>query len=73
MFRHKKCHRKELPEDDTKCVETCRSSLFVISTIIVKDIYVRSLVEFKIIKRCTVPLLRLLKWNIVCTYGILTF
>ena len=40
----------ELPDDDTSCVETCRSSLFVISTIIVIGIYVRSLVELKIIK-----------------------
>ena len=39
----------ELPEDDTSCVETCRSSLFVISTIIVTDSYVHSLVQFKII------------------------
>ena len=38
---------------------TCRSSLFVISTIIVTDTYVYSLVELKIIKKCTVPLLRL--------------
>ena len=35
---------------DTSCVETCRSSLFVISTIIVTDIYVHSLVELKTIK-----------------------
>ena len=34
--------------DDTSCVETCRISLFVISTIIVIDIYVHSLVELKI-------------------------
>ena len=34
----------ELPEDDTSCVETCRNSLFVISTIIVTDIHVHSLV-----------------------------
>ena len=40
----------ELPEDDTSCVKTCRSSLFVISTIIVTDIYVHSLVELKIKK-----------------------
>ena len=38
----------ELPEDDTSCVETCRSSLFVIYAIIVTDIYVYSLVELKI-------------------------
>ena len=31
---------------------------FVISTIIVTDIYVHSLVELKIIKKCTVPLLK---------------
>ena len=37
----------ELPEDDTLCVETCRSSLFVISKIILPDIYVHSLVELK--------------------------
>ena len=48
----------ELPEGDTSCVETCRSSLFVISTIIVTDIYVHSLVELQIIKKCRVPLLR---------------
>ena len=47
--------------DDTSCVETCRSSLFVISTIIVTDIYVHSLVELKIIKKCRVPLLRFLR------------
>ena len=40
----------ELPEDDTSCVETCRSSLFVISIIIITDIYVHSLVELKIKK-----------------------
>ena len=33
------------------CVETCRSSLFVISTIIVTDFYVHSLVELKIMKQ----------------------
>ena len=37
-----------LPEDDTSCVETCRISLFVISTVIVIGIYVHSLVELKI-------------------------
>ena len=46
----------ELPEDDTSCVETCRSSLFVISTIIVIDIYVHSLVELKIIKMHGTPI-----------------
>ena len=50
-------HHSNIPEDDTSCVETCRSSLFVISTVIVTDIYVHSLVELKIIKKCTVPLL----------------
>jgi hypothetical protein len=40
----------ELPEDDTSCVEICRSSLFVIYTIIVTDFYVHSSVEFKILK-----------------------
>ena len=49
----------QLPEGDTSCVEICRSSLFVISTIIVTDIHVHSLVELKVIKKCTVPLLRL--------------
>ena len=39
--------------------ETCRSSLFVIYTIIVTGIYVHSLVELKIIKKCTVPLLKI--------------
>ena len=34
-------------------LETCRSSLFVISTIIVTDIYVHSLVELKIKKNNT--------------------
>ena len=39
----------ELPQGDISCVETCSSSLFVISTITVKHIYVHSLVEIKII------------------------
>ena len=47
----------ELPEDDTSCVETCQSSLFVISTVIVTDIYVHSLVEIKIKKKNTIQLI----------------
>ena len=43
-----------LHQDDISCVETCRSSLFVISTIIVTDIYVHSLVELKIKKNHSV-------------------
>ena len=35
------------------------ASYEIISTIIVTDIYVHSLVELKITKKCTVPLLRL--------------
>ena len=42
------CFDTCFPEDDTSCVEKCRSSLYVISTIIVTDIYVHSLVELKI-------------------------
>ena len=59
------CDVAVVPEDDTSCVETCRSSLFVISTIIVKDIYVHSLVELKIIKKCTVPLIRFLYYRLL--------
>ena len=42
--------KNELLEVDTSCVETCRSSLFVIPAIIVTDIYVHSLVELKILE-----------------------
>ena len=50
-FQYVLARTNELPENDTSCVETCRSSLFVISTIIVTDIYVHSLVELEIIKK----------------------
>ena len=43
------CDNK-VPEDDTSFVETCRTSLFVTSTIFVTDIYVHSLEELKIFK-----------------------
>ena len=42
------------------CVETCRSTLFVISTIIVTYIYVHSLVELKILLGKLVAPLRIL-------------
>ena len=50
MFISNLTRTNELPEDDTSCVETCRSSLFVISAVIIIDIYVHSLVELKIKK-----------------------
>ena len=50
----------KLHEDNTSCIKTCLSSLFVISTIIVTDIYVHSLVELKI-KKCFTQFIRIRK------------